>query len=155
MKDSEVREPADKIKSKYFCGDCGLQMAAGSDVCPSCGWERPKRSEIQVVEGELIDFDLSARAAFKPRKGLHAECLKDPRAIWNAAISYTMSHTRRGDEFARKWAYRVWNGIYEGSKLPRGLFDAACKPDAVKVEEWNLIDREVKRHRKNSQRRAA
>ncbi|KQZ25830.1 hypothetical protein ASD50_20620 [Mesorhizobium sp. Root552] len=155
MKDSEVREPAEKIKSKYFCGDCGLQMAAGSDVCPGCGWERPKRSEIQVVEGELIDFDLSARAVFKPRKGLHAECLKNPRAIWNAALSYTMSHTRKGEDAARKWAYRQWKLIYPDSKLPYGLFDGPVRPAEVKADEWSLIEREIARDRKSQKRRAA
>jgi superfamily II DNA or RNA helicase len=154
-KDSEVREPAEKIKQKYFCAECGLQMEPGSNICPSCGWERPKRGEIQVVQGELIDLDHSMREAFKPRKGLHAACLGDPRAIWNAAVVYRLAHTRQGEEAARKQAYGTWRGIYPDSKLPRGLFDAPCRPEAVKSDEWSLIDREVQNYRKRQKRRAA
>lgn len=154
-KDSEAREPVERMKSKHFCGDCGMQMEPASFVCQSCGWERPKRGEIQTVEGELIDFEMSTKAAFQPRAGLHAECLKNPRAIWNAALAYCFAHGRGGPEKSRKWAYGIWAGIYPNSKLPYGLFDAACHSDAVKVDEWSLIEREVKRFRKNNQRSAA
>src|SRR5690606_19938835 len=69
-RDSEPREPVERIKAKHFCGDCGMQMEPASIVCASCGWERPKRGEIQTVEGELIDFEVSLKAAFQPRQGV-------------------------------------------------------------------------------------
>ncbi|TIW59135.1 MAG: hypothetical protein E5V56_10915 [Mesorhizobium sp.] len=108
-----------------------------------------------MVEGELIDVDFSIRNAFEPRKGLRAKCLDDPRAIWNTALAYCLSNGRKGDEASRKWAYGVWRGIYPGSKLPYGLYETACEPARVQVDEWQLVEREVKRFRKGSQRRAA
>jgi hypothetical protein len=124
-------------------------------VCQSCGWERPERGEIQIVQGELIDVEVSTKEAFQPRHGLRAECLNNPRSIWNAALAYCFSTGSRGPERSRKWAYAVWAGIYPGCKLPYGLFDMRCDSGRVKPEEYSLIDREVRRFRKTSQRRAA
>lgn len=146
--DAEVREPKERVRKERFCGDCGHQMEPGESACPACGWERPSRGEIQFVEGELIDFDLKMADRFEARKGLRADCLKDPRAVWNAAISYTMTGTSRGPEAARKWAIGIWFGIYEGAKPPRGFFDTPAQPAKVKPDEWSLVEREVKRFRK-------
>jgi hypothetical protein len=154
-RDSEAREPKERVKAKHFCGDCGLQLEPAVFACQVCGWERPKRGEIQTVEGELIDFEVSMKAAFQPRQGLRAECLKDPRSVWNAALAYCFANSRYGAERARKWAYGIWAGIYPGSKLPYGLFELTCNSNAVSPDEWSLIEREVKRFRKKSTRRAA
>jgi DNA repair protein RadD len=154
-RDSEVREPKEKVKRERFCGCCGLQMEPATSACPSCGWERPQRGEIQTVEGKLIDLDVSMKSAFEPRAGLRADCLKNPHGMWNAALSYCLANSRKGDNAARKWAYGIWRGIYPGSSLPYGLYYATVDQHALRVDEWGLIEREVKRFRKNSVRRAA
>ncbi|PWJ73847.1 superfamily II DNA or RNA helicase [Pseudaminobacter salicylatoxidans] len=154
-KDSEAREPKERVKAKHFCGECGLQLEPSDLSCHACGWERPKRGEIQTVEGELIDLEVSIKSAFQPRQGLRAECLGDPRAVWNAALAYCFANGRRGPDASRKWAYGIWAGIYPGSKLPRGLYDTNCDTAKVRPDEWSLVEREVKRFRKNSSRRAA
>ncbi|TPM59135.1 ATP-dependent helicase [Mesorhizobium sp. B2-2-4] len=154
-KDSEVREPSDVVRQKYYCGGCGMQMEAAAIACASCGWERPRRGEIQTVEGELIDFEMSTKAAFQPRKGLRAGCLANPRAIWNAALAYCLANGTRGEEASRKWAYGVWRGIYPNSKLPYGLYDAACQYGAVQTDEYGLIEREIRQFRKKSNSRRA
>lgn len=152
-RDSTVREPTEAVRKKHFCPTCGTQVIAG--VCPGCGWEQPQRGEIKIVQGELIDIEISTKEAFQPRPGLRADCLSKPRAIWNAALTYCMANSRRGEEAARKWAYGVWAGIYPGAKLPRGLFDAPSRADLVQLDEWGLIEREVKRFRKSTARKAA
>jgi len=154
-RDSEAREPVERQKAKHFCGECGWQMEPASLICQICGWERPKRGEIQVVEGELIDLEVSMKAAFQPRAGLRADCLKNPMGIWNTALCYCFANTRKGDDAARRWAYGVWRGIYPGSNLPYGHYYATCKQDAIREDEWGLIEREVKRFRKQNVRRAA
>lgn len=153
-KDSEAREPSEKIKRERFCGECGTQMEPAADRC-ECGWERPARGEIQTVAGELIDFEHSTKSAFQPRKGLRADCLKDPRRIWNAALTYCFANSRKGPEAARKWAYGIWVGIYPGCKLPHGLFDMKHEAQKVSVDEYGLVEREVKRFRKQNRRHAA
>lgn len=152
-RDSTPREPNEAVRKKHFCPSCGTQIVMG--VCPGCGWERPQHGEIQVVQGELIDIEISTREAFQPRAGLRAECLSRPRAVWNAALAYCLAHTRKGEATARRWAFATWKSIYPGANLPRGLFDAPCQQDRVQVEEWSLIEREVKRFRKAPKKVAA
>lgn len=157
-RDSEVREPTEKVKKERFCGDCGMQMAAGSFTCQSCGWERPQRGEIQIVEGTLIDFEMSVAGTFQPRQGLRAECLKDPKAVWAAAVAYCGQHTQRGPDAVLKWARGIWGGIYPNAKLPNGLWDGAFDLAArspMLSPEWQLVEREVRRFRKQGKRKVA
>lgn len=149
-KDSVVREPTEKVRKERFCGGCGLQMEAGETACGSCGWERPKRGEIEIVQGQLIDFEHSTGRAFEPRKGLRAACLSDPRGVWNAALVYCKANTRKGEMAARKWAYGIWRGIYPTSTLPYGLYEAAGETKLVREDQWSLIEREVSRFRRSS-----
>jgi DNA repair protein RadD len=154
-KDSEPREPTEKAKKEHFCSRCGLQLPPMAMVCAGCGWERPTASTIQYVQGDLVDVDLSAKTAFQPRPGLRAECLKDPKAIWNAALSHCQTYSRGGDDKARRWALGIWKGIYPTSKLPPGLYDAPAYPSAVGTHEASLVEREISRFRKGNKRRAA
>jgi hypothetical protein len=106
----------------------------------------------------LIDVEFSTKHAFQPRPGLRAECLSRPSAaqnIWNAAVAYCEAHSRKGQEAARKWAYGVWAGVFPGSKLPRGLYDAPCDQNRVQPDEWSLVEREIKRFRKSPPRAPA
>lgn len=154
-RDSEVREPKEKTKKERFCGCCGVMLGAGAMICAACGWEKPQRGEIEIVQGELVDLELKASEAFKPRKGLRSDCLRDPRGVWNAALAYCFERSRKGQDAARKWSYSIWKGIYPESKLPHGLFNAPCSPSTVTPEQYSLIDREVSRFRKTRQRAAA
>jgi superfamily II DNA or RNA helicase len=151
--DKEVREPTERVRKERFCPECSTQIVLG--VCPGCGWERPQVGTVQIVQGELIDFEISTKDAFQPRPGLRADCLSRPQAIWNAALAYCNASTRRGPEAAKKWAYSIWKGVYPGAKLPRGMYDAPGDPSRVQPDEWSLVDREVKRFRKMAGSRAA
>lgn len=156
-RDSQTREKPERTKTERFCSGCGMQMEPRAERCGDCGWERPKRGEIQIRSGDLIDLDMRVASTFTPRSGLRAACLEDPGRIWNAALAYCLSKGRRGDDAARKWAFGIWRGIYPGARLPHGLYAAPCSPDAVGVEEWQLVEREVSRFRKGGagRRRAA
>lgn len=151
--DSKPRERNEKTREAVVCPECSGGMRGST--CMSCGWERPARSNIHAVAGEMCEFD-PATLGIEARSGLRAECLKNPRAVWEAALSYCMSNTRKGPDHARKWAYGVWRGVFPGSKLPFGWYDAA---PAVVLDTGalSLIEREVRRFRKGSgnMRRAA
>lgn len=147
-RDSEAREASEAVKKERFCGDCGMQMSAGAITCKSCGWEKPERGEIRTVHGEVIDFEANLAGVFKPRQGLRAECLKDPKAVWSAGVAYWLERTHGDIEKATKCAYRNWKGIYPSAKLPPGLWDSAWQIDPrdwAMSAEWGLIDRETKR----------
>ena len=147
LRDKTPRKRDEQTREKAVCPECSGALRGNS--CLACGWERPARSGIVAVDGELREFSPEA-FGLKPRDGLRAACLRDPRMIWDAALAYTLP--RKADQqAARKWAYGIWAGAYPGNKLPRGWFDAA--PGAPSADALALVEREVKRFRK--QRRAA
>lgn len=148
-RDSEKRDRDQITREKVVCPECS--GAIRGNICTSCGWERPARSNITITDGELHEFKLS-RAEMQPRAGLRADCLTDPRAVWNGALNYTMNNTRKGEQAARKWAAGIWFGIYPGQKLPFGWFDMAPQPPTM--DTYTLAEREVKRFRKNNRRAA-
>lgn len=151
-RDSVARERDPQTREKVVCPECSGGLRG--NTCMSCGWERPARSHIHAVEGELREFDPSA-LGLEPRAGLRAECLKHPRKVWEAALHYCSYATRKGEDHARRWAYGVWRGCYPAAKLPFGWYEMPI-PIMADPNAYALIEREVKRFRKSSsQRRAA
>jgi len=144
LQDSKAREKPKNEYEKVVCPECS--GALRGNTCMACGWERPARSGIVAVEGELKAFDLS-KMAMQPRAGLRAECLAEPRKVWEAALSFTMERATKGEDAARKWAYGVFRGIYPGSKLPFGWYDMPI-PGGAYPDAYALIEREIKRFRK-------
>lgn len=143
-RDSKARERNEQIREKVTCPECS--GALRGSTCTACGWERPARSTIQQVEGDLREFTFAAIAE-QMRPGIRAECAKDPRKVWDAALAYCTERSR--DEVkARKWAFGIWKGIYPGGKLPGGWFDASVRP--FDPNAYALVDRETRRYRKKS-----
>lgn len=149
-RDVEKRERTEMTREKVVCPECS--GALRNNVCTGCGWEKPARSQITEEQGTLIEFAPN-RLSLQPRAGLRADCLKDPRAVWNGALNYALDHSSKGDQAARKWAAGIWYGVYPGQKLPFGWFDMPRQqPD---MDTYSLAEREVKRFRKNNKRKAA
>ena len=148
-RDTEKRERTEASREKVVCPECS--GALRGNVCTGCGWEKPARSSISEVEGTLVEF-ASQRIAMAPRPGLRADCLKDPRAVWNGALNYAMDNSRKGEAAARKWAAGIWYGIYPGYKLPWGWFDAVRQQPTI--ETYQLAEREVRRFRKTNRKAA-
>lgn len=142
--DKKPRERNEQTKEKVVCPECS--GALRGTLCMACGWEKPARSGIVAVDGALQEFDPAA-LGLTARDGLRAECLKDPREVWNASLAYCLDHCPRDEEKARRWAYGVWRGIYPDAKLPRGWFEAERKTCAQ--NSYSLVEREVKRFRKS------
>lgn len=149
-RDSTPRKRDQATREAVVCRECGAALRG--NLCHACGWERPARSGIVAVDGTMQQFDPAA-LGLTARAGLRAECLTDPRRVWDAALAYCMDHCPRDETKARKWAYGVWRGIFPEAKLPRGWFDAARRP--ADQNAYALIDRETRRFRKNNPRRAA
>lgn len=143
-RDSKPRERSEQAKEKVSCGECGGAMRG--PICLDCGWERPARSGIVNVAGEMHEFT-AKDAGFEARPGLRAEVLSQPRKVWEAALSYTMERSRKGEHAARKWAYGVFRGIYPNNNLPFGWFDMPA-PATANQSAYALIEREVRRYRK-------
>jgi len=150
-RDSTPRERSQQVREKVVCPECA--GALRGNTCMACGWERPPRSNIHAVEGELREFDPAA-LGMTPRAGLRAECLKDPRAVYNACVYYAIANCRDGDcDKSRKRAFAIWCGIYPGVKARPGWY--GMRPTAPSADALALIEREVARFRKHSRMRRA
>jgi DNA repair protein RadD len=149
-RDTKPRDRDQQQREKVVCPECSGALRGNTCMC--CGWEKPARSGIVAVDGELQAFDPAA-LGIAARSGLRADCLKDPRTVWNAALAYCLDNKPRDQERARRWAYGVWRGIYPDAKLPRGWYDAERRP--FDPNAYALVDREVRRFRKNNRRAAA
>jgi superfamily II DNA or RNA helicase len=65
-KDSKPKkEPTDAQKEAAKCPKCSAVWAAHSDTCLNCGHVRTKRSDVQVVAGEMVEIGASKRQAEK------------------------------------------------------------------------------------------
>lgn len=150
-RDAEPRKRDETTREKAACQQCSGAMRG--NVCLCCGWERPSRSGIVTVDGVMQEFSAEAMG-LTARVGLRAECLKNPKAVYNAALCYAIEHSREGDGAkARKQAYAVWRGIYPDDKPPFGWFDMKLVPPDVNA--FALIGREVQRFRKYKRKKAA
>lgn len=141
-RDSTPRERNETVREKVVCPECS--GALRGNTCLGCGWERPARSGIVTVPGEMHEFK---PLSIDHRPGLRAECLSNPRAVWEGALAYTMERSRKGEAHARKWAYGIWRGVYPGGKLPFGWYDMSV-PALFDPAAYALADRETKRFRK-------
>ncbi|AKG94556.1 DEAD/DEAH box helicase-like protein [Paracoccus phage Shpa] len=149
-RDTKPRDRDQKMREKVVCPECSGTLRGNTCMC--CGWEKPARSGIVAVDGELQAFDPAAYG-LTARSGLRAECLKDPRLIWDAALAYCLDGCPRDEVKARRWAYGVWRGVYPDAKLPRGWYDSARRP--FDANAYALVDREVQRFRNKNRRRSA
>ena len=145
--DSKPRERERVERERPVCPECS--GALRGNICLCCGWEKPARSSVVNVDGQLHEFD-PQQAFMEARAGLRAECLKDPKLVWMAALCFC-GQGNVSDEAMRKRAYAIWRGIYPNGRLGSGWWH--LPPVSADPNAWSLIEREVKRFRK--QRRAA
>jgi len=62
--DSKPRkEPTDVEKEQAKCPKCSAVWAKGADTCLNCGHVRARRSDVQVVAGEMIEIGATKRKA--------------------------------------------------------------------------------------------
>jgi DNA repair protein RadD len=145
--DSKPRERNAEERQKVVCPQCS--GALRGNTCMACGWEKPARSGVHAVDGEMVEFSLAQ--AMEPRAGLRADCLRDPRAVYEAALAYAFAHGR-DEAKGRKRAYAIWRGVYPTSKPVFGWYDMPA-PTQFDPTAYALVEREVSRFRKT--RRAA
>jgi DNA repair protein RadD len=147
-RDKKPRKRDETTRQAAVCPECSGAMRGAS--CMACGYERPARSGVVNVAGELHEFSLGQ--AMEARPGLRAECLSNPKGVYEAALAYSLAHGR-DEAKARKRAYAIWRGVYPTSKPGFGWFDMAA-PRTYDPNAYALVEREVARFRKNARRAA-
>lgn len=149
-RDATPRKRDEATRKKVVCPECGGVLRG--NTCMACGWERPARSGIVAVEGEMRAFTPGAPGApgvIRPRDGLRAEIAGDARKVWEAALAYCFERSKRGEDAARRWAYGIWRGIYPSSKLPGGWY-AMRPPSSCDPLAYGLVAREQSRFQKRT-----
>lgn len=143
-RDKTPRKRDESTRERSVCPECSgvLRM----NICLSCGWEKPVRSGVANVDGQMHEFELGPK--MEPRAGLRAACLKDPKGIYEAALAYALDNGR-DEERARKRAYAIWRGIFPASKPGFGWYQMP-RPSRYDWNAYALVEREVRRYRKNA-----
>jgi DNA repair protein RadD len=108
-------KPREKEKPEQVpreCPSCGAVKPRG--VCPACGFEPKRQSEIEFEEGELVEI-----TAGKPK----APTMQDKQKFWSMALA--VDDMRKKDGKLAKALYRSKFGVW-----PKGLHDHSIQPDA-------------------------
>jgi len=146
-KDRKPRELTEKERKERACPRCKAVFAVSTDVCPSCGWQRPpKASGVQVVAGQVHQLDMSKSGLGSTRKfefETHP-ILKDPVFAHRCFVAWA-TERKRGDEAAgRRWAAGLFKGVYE--RWPPRSFDSfPLAPDLNTFEVESFCRREMAR----------
>ena len=89
----------------YECTGCGMILAPGHDICPSCGTVRPKRkTNIYVVPATLEELE-----AVKPGS---REWRKNKKWVWENICYLANEWHQEDDEKCKKFAFAQYKQIY-------------------------------------------
>ena len=107
----EKRDKEEPLPRK--CPACSFLKMPKERICPSCGHEPIRRSEVETVDGELVEF----RRDGKREKA----SFDDKQVFWSGALWYAKE---RG--YARGWASHLYKQKF--GVWPKGLVDRAEYP---------------------------
>ena len=104
--DSKVRkEPEDK-DDNLVCKGCGFVMLASDLACPSCGKERPHRTnEVEHAPGELVSVNMHGKLKKAP------EWMQDKETVWKQIVGYALEK-KADPEKAERWAKAQYRQLY-------------------------------------------
>lgn len=103
-----------KVKSEPMpreCGSCGCLMPARVRKCDSCGAEVKRRSEVETIDGELVEMGTAAKA-----KGKETVTDKLAKQGKQAIYSQLLDACVGKSEGFVAWKYKSIFGVF-----PRGL----------------------------------
>lgn len=70
------REPTEKEKIESKCSACGSLWPKHADSCPSCGYVRRKRNQVEAVAGELQELSTGSSNKETNRQWFYSELLQ-------------------------------------------------------------------------------
>lgn len=133
--DSRARkDPTKDEMAQRRCQQCGFALPEKVARCPSCGFERQRKSEIEVVDGVMV----AVGGSIVPATGKY-EWLADRKSVWCQLLA--VAHERHPEDEARrmKFALAKYRSIYSAWPGP-GM---AALPPAAAVN--TSLRKELKR----------
>jgi superfamily II DNA or RNA helicase len=116
LADSVAKEITDKEKVDAICPKCGALWAKGADACGHCGFVKEKRSQIEIVPGEVIEL-----------KDRITHSKKDKQAYYSMLLWYCRNKGFNQGWIAHKFKARF--GVW-----PRGMQEVELPMDAISLD---------------------
>jgi superfamily II DNA or RNA helicase len=140
--DRTVRE--DREKEEHGCPQCGYKPF--HKRCMSCGFEKPARTEIEALSGEMVELKVGTGVKGKLSK-------EDRYGVWRQVCSY-VRQTHKNAATAKGRAYYLFHDVV--GNYPSNSWRYAETPDApVSLEVANKIRSRNIAWSKSQERRAA
>jgi DNA repair protein RadD len=77
LKESSIerakKEPTEKEKKEAVCPACKVLWTFPTNKCGSCGFEKPKKPQIDMVNGELLELVASSKQAVASNRHFYSE----------------------------------------------------------------------------------
>lgn len=115
-------EPDEKVKKERFCPACGYAMPPVAHACPACGHERTRRSLVETLPGELVEFAPRKAKAEPPLPAWAG----DKDRTWKQLCGHAMQRKKGDPLTARKWANAQYKTLF--GEWPRTPFMADAPP---------------------------
>jgi len=129
---AKLKREADdaKIKLPRTCISCGGLIPAGIKNCIHCGYENKPKSEVEVIEGELVEFTGKPDKSKGPKKEKKKEYTMAEKQAFYSGLRYLASDRGKNDSWVLA-NYREKFGTW-----PKGLNNVSCFPSA-EVRSWD------------------
>ena len=111
------KEPSERLKKESKCPKCSLLWPKGTDTCPSCGYVRQKRNEVDAVAGELHELIAGTKIKKDDKQEFYSQLL----------------HIAHEKNYNPHWAshkYREKFGVW-----PKGL-ESKTLPPTITTMKW-------------------
>jgi superfamily II DNA or RNA helicase len=128
------KEPTIKEKTEAVCPACKVLWTFSGAICGSCGYEKKKRSDVSMVNGELLELTASNVKQMQENKHFYGELL----------------YYAKEKEYHEGWAkhkYREKYGV-DPIAIPKEL-----RPTSIKTKKW-IQSRNI-RYARSKERMAA
>lgn len=100
-KDAVARkEPSEKEKKQMSCS-CGYVFPHFMPVCPACGNERKKPSEVEVVDGTMEEVEVKTPSFMRDRK-----------AVWRQLVEFSLQRKKGDISAAQRFAKAQYKQLY-------------------------------------------
>jgi DNA repair protein RadD len=122
-KENGVEQKKAKPKLPKECPSCTFMKPVGVHKCPNCGFEPVKVSNVQTIDGELVEYT-GGKQRMKKREYTHAE-----KQLWYSGFLYIEK------EKGYKPGWAAWQYKSKLKVWPRGLSEIAGFP-TVEVSNY-------------------
>lgn len=135
-KKKRADDATEEAEKDHRCPRCTSVMPIASPVCPSCGYQRPRRHDIETGAGVMIAIGKGMVTA----TGKY-DYLADKGVVFAQIVDLAMIRKRGDLESARKWALAQYKSIYQEWPVARfeDTHPRTCDPRLAGLVQSKMI----------------